>query len=63
LVHHPGQHEAAHRNEQSPEHSLHLLVLPERLDHCIWVSMHPALNQLGQEHEERQEQDRSTDKR
>ena len=57
------QHQPGHRNKQGPEHSLHLLILPECLDHCIRVRLPRPLNQLRHENEERQEQDHSTDER
>jgi len=58
-VQNPGQHQPRHRDEQGPEDLLHLLVLPERIDRCIRVRHHTALDQLRQEDKERQEQNRS----
>ena len=60
-VQNPGQHQPRHRDEQRPEDLLHLLVLPERVDCSIRVSLHAALDQLRQEDEERQEQDHRPD--
>ena len=43
-VHHPGQHQPCHHDEQGPEHSLHLLILPEHPNRRIHVGMRPALH-------------------
>ena len=60
-VHNPGHYQPGHPDEEGPEDFLHLLVLPERLDHRIHIRPHRPLEQLRQEDEERQEQDRTTD--
>jgi hypothetical protein len=62
-VNNPGQDQPGHRNEQGPEHSLHLHILPERFDRCIRVCLHCLVHELRQKYEQRKEEDRSTDER
>ena len=44
-VHNPGQHQPGYRHEQGPEHCLHVLVLPERLDHRLRIRLNPLAPQ------------------
>ena len=60
-VHDPGQDQPGHPDEEGPENFLHLLILPERLDRGSRICLHRPLDQLRQEHKQRQEQERSAD--
>ena len=60
-VHNPGHHQSGHRDEQGPEHFLTCSFFPNASIAASVSAFIASLDQLGQEHEERQEQDCSTD--
>ena len=59
----PSRHQSSHRDEQGPEHFLHLLILPKRIDDRIRIRLHRTLNRFWHENQEQKKKNRSSDTR